>query len=116
MVPIDPEWTGLIEELADAGRTLVRAGLVLASGGNLSARVPGGAVAAVTFVYAQWLHISNAATASTTFLLIVLVAATSRLWVPAVTAVAAMFAFNYFFLPPVGGLTTRAAPLNREAV
>jgi len=48
MVPTDPEWTGLIEELADAGRTLVRAGLVLASGGNLSARVPGGAVAAVT--------------------------------------------------------------------
>jgi L-fuculose-phosphate aldolase len=48
MVPTDPEWTGLVEELADAGRTLVRAGLVLASGGNLSARVPGGAVAAVT--------------------------------------------------------------------
>ena len=44
------------------------------------------------------------------------VAATSRLWVLAVTSVAAMFAFNYFFLPPVGGLTTRAAALNREAV
>ena len=48
MVPTVPEWTGLVEELADAGRTLVRSGLVLASGGNLSARVPGGAVAAVT--------------------------------------------------------------------
>ncbi|HEY7103601.1 MAG TPA: class II aldolase/adducin family protein [Mycobacteriales bacterium] len=48
MVPTDPEWTGLVDELADVGRTLVRAGLVLASGGNLSARVPGGAVAAVT--------------------------------------------------------------------
>ena len=36
--PTDPEWTGLVEELADAGRTSVRAGLVLASGGNLSAR------------------------------------------------------------------------------
>ena len=48
MAPTDPEWTGLVEELVDAGRTLVRAGLVLASGGNLSAREPGGAVAAVT--------------------------------------------------------------------
>ena len=75
-----------------------------------------GAVAAVTFVYARWLHISNAATASTTFLLIVLVvAATSRLWVPAVTSVAAMLAFNYFFLPPVGGLTI-ADPQNWVAL
>ena len=48
MAPTDPEWTGLVDELVDAGRTLVRAGLVLASGGNLSAREPGGAVAAVT--------------------------------------------------------------------
>jgi L-fuculose-phosphate aldolase len=48
MVPTDPEWTGLVEELVDAGRTLVRAGLVLASGGNLSARRPGGTIAAVT--------------------------------------------------------------------
>ena len=48
MVPTDPGWAGLIDELADAGRTLVRAGLVLASGGNLSAREPGGTVAAVT--------------------------------------------------------------------
>ena len=48
MMPTDPDWTGLVEELVDAGRTLVRAGLVLASGGNLSARRPGGAVAAVT--------------------------------------------------------------------
>jgi len=47
-MPTDPDWTGLVEELVDAGRTLVRAGLVLASGGNLSARRPGGAVAAVT--------------------------------------------------------------------
>jgi L-fuculose-phosphate aldolase len=34
--------------LIDAGAALVRAGLVLASGGNLSAREPGGAVVAVT--------------------------------------------------------------------
>ncbi|MEO7275716.1 MAG: ATP-binding protein [Vicinamibacterales bacterium] len=75
-----------------------------------------GAVAVVTLAYARWLHISNAATASTTFLLIVLVAAaTSRLWVAAVTSVAAMFAFNYFFLPPVGGLTI-ADPQNWVAL
>ena len=65
-----------------------------------------GAVALVTIVYSTWLHVSNAATVSTTFLLIVLlVAATSRLWVAVATSIAAMFSFNFFFLPPVGTLT-----------
>ena len=32
-------------------------------------------------------------------------AATSRLWVAVVTSVAAMLAFNFFFLPPVGAFT-----------
>lgn len=54
----------------------------------------------------QWLHVSNAATVSTTFLLIVLVvAATARLWAAVVTSVAAMLCFNFYFLPPVGALT-----------
>ncbi len=54
----------------------------------------------------QWLHVSNAATVSTTFLLIVLVvAATSRLWVAVATSIVAMLCFNFFFLPPVGALT-----------
>ena len=61
------------------------------------------AVAAVTFVYVTWLHVENAATVSTTFLMVVLlVAATSRLWVAVATSVAAMLVFNFFFLPPVG--------------
>jgi two-component system, OmpR family, sensor histidine kinase KdpD len=65
-----------------------------------------GAVAFVTFIYVRWLHVSNAATVSTTFLLIVLiVAATSRFWIAVVTSVASMLAFNYFFLPPVGTFT-----------
>jgi two-component system, OmpR family, sensor histidine kinase KdpD len=64
------------------------------------------AVAGVTLVYVTWLHVSNAATVSTTFLLIVLlVAATSRLWVAVATSVVAMFCFNFFFLPPVGALS-----------
>ncbi len=64
------------------------------------------AIAAVTLVYVRWLHVSNAATVSTTFLLVVLlVAATSRLWVAVVTSVVAMLCFNFFFLPPVGTLT-----------
>jgi ribulose-5-phosphate 4-epimerase/fuculose-1-phosphate aldolase len=46
--PTDPAWAGLLDSLVGAGAALVRAGLVLASGGNLSAREPGGAVAAVT--------------------------------------------------------------------
>jgi ribulose-5-phosphate 4-epimerase/fuculose-1-phosphate aldolase len=44
----DPEGTALIDPLAELGRGLVGAGLVLASGGNLSAREPGAAVIAVT--------------------------------------------------------------------
>src|SRR3954466_9282669 len=75
-----------------------------------------GAVALVTLAYAQWLHVSNAAVVSTTFLLIVLVvAATSRLWVPITTSIAAMLSFNYFFLPPAGTLTI-ADPQNWVAL
>jgi two-component system sensor histidine kinase KdpD len=65
-----------------------------------------GAIALVTFVYTQWLHVSNAAIVSTTFLMVVLVlAATSRLWIAVVTSVVAMLCFNFFFLPPVGAWT-----------
>lgn len=65
-----------------------------------------GVVALVTFTYAYWLHISNPATVSTTFLLVVLVvAATSSLRAAVVTSFAAMLSFNFFFLPPVGTFT-----------
>src|SRR6478736_1497071 len=65
-----------------------------------------GAVALVTPVYVTWLHVSNAATVSTTFLLIVLVVATtSRLRVAVATSVIAVLSFNFFFLPPVGTFT-----------
>jgi two-component system, OmpR family, sensor histidine kinase KdpD len=75
-----------------------------------------GAVLAVTGIYTQWLEISNATTVALTFLLIVLVvAATSRLWVAAVTSVVAMLSFNYSFLPPVGTWTI-ADPQNWVAL
>jgi two-component system sensor histidine kinase KdpD len=64
------------------------------------------AVAAITLIYVKWLDVSNAATVSTTFLLVVLlVAATSRLWVAVMLSIVAMLCFNFFFLPPVGTLT-----------
>lgn len=64
------------------------------------------AVGVVTFAYVRWLNVTNAATISTTYLLIVLfVASTSRFWVAAATSVVAMVCFNFFFLPPVGALT-----------
>ncbi|RPI52137.1 MAG: DUF4118 domain-containing protein [Acidobacteria bacterium] len=63
-------------------------------------------VAAVTFVYVAWLHVSNATTVSMTFLMVVLVvAATSRLWIAVVTSLVAVLCFNFFFLPPVATLT-----------
>jgi two-component system sensor histidine kinase KdpD len=64
------------------------------------------AIVGVTVVYVKWLHVSNAATVSTTFLMVVLVvAATSRLRIAVLTSVVAMLFFNFFFLPPVGTLT-----------
>ena len=63
-------------------------------------------VAAVTFVYIRWLRVSNPTTVSMTFLVVVLVtAATARLWVAIVTSLVAVLAFNFFFLPPVRTLT-----------
>ena len=70
-----------------------------------------GAVAGVTFIYVRWLHVSNAATVSTTFLLVVLVvASTSRLWVAVATSLVAMFSFNFFFR--LRGNLTIADPRN----
>jgi two-component system sensor histidine kinase KdpD len=74
------------------------------------------AVAGVTAVYLNWLHVSNAAIVSTTLLMVVLlVAATSRLWVAVATSFASMLSFNFFFLPPVGTLTI-ADPQNWMAL
>ncbi len=46
--PDDPVWSAPVGELCSLGRSLVTAGLVLGSGGNLSVRPPGSDVAAVT--------------------------------------------------------------------
>jgi two-component system, OmpR family, sensor histidine kinase KdpD len=64
------------------------------------------AVAAVTWLFAAWLHTANTTTISFALLMVVLlVAATSRLWVAVTTSLAAMLAFNVAFLPPVGTFT-----------
>ena len=68
----------------------------------------GAALAAVACVTAvlKWLSVSNAATVSTSYLLVVLlVAATSQLRVAVVSSIAAMLCLNFFFLPPVGTFT-----------
>jgi two-component system sensor histidine kinase KdpD len=73
-------------------------------------------IAAVTLVYARWLHWTNATTVALTFLLVVLItAAASRLCVAVVTSIAAMLCFNFFFLPPVGTWTI-ADPQNWVAL
>ena len=75
-----------------------------------------GSLALVVSVYRYVLGVSNPTIAALTFLLVVLiVASASRLWVAVVTAVGAMLAFNYFFLPPVGTLTI-ADPQNWVAL
>ncbi len=74
------------------------------------------AVAVVTAALGPGLKVSNAATVSTTYLMVVLlVAATSRLRVAVVTSVLCMLCLNYFFLPPVGAFTI-ADPENWAAL
>ena len=63
-------------------------------------------IAAVVLSLRWWLDTANPTIAALAFLLVVLVvAATSRLWVAVVTAIGAMLGFNFYFLPPVGTLT-----------
>ena len=60
-------------------------------------------IAALALVFTRWTQVSNPATVALSFLVVVLlVAATARLWVAVTTSLAAMLAFNFFFLPPVG--------------
>jgi two-component system, OmpR family, sensor histidine kinase KdpD len=74
------------------------------------------ALAAITAAYMRWFNITNATTVALSFLLIVLVvAATCRLWVALLTSVAAMLCVNYFFLPPLKTLTI-ADPQNWVAL
>jgi two-component system sensor histidine kinase KdpD len=64
------------------------------------------AVGAVTLTLGRWLRVSNAATISTTYMMVVLlVAATSRLRVAVVTSIVSVLCINFFFLPPVGTFT-----------
>ena len=59
------------------------------------------AVAVVTLVFSRWLHVANAATVSIAYLMVVLlVAATSRLRVAVATSIASMLCLN--FLPASG--------------
>src|SRR6476646_5940037 len=75
-----------------------------------------GAVLTVTAVYSRLFGITNATTVALSFLLVVLLAAaTSKLWVAVATSVAAVMCFNYFFLPPVGTWTI-ADPQNWVAL
>ena len=65
-----------------------------------------GALAGFTVILSPWLHVSNASIISTTYLMVVLVvAATSRLAIALITSLVAMLCLNFFFLPPVGTFT-----------
>ena len=74
------------------------------------------ALSAATLVYGTLLDISNPATVSTTYLLVVLViAAVSTFRAAVAMSLAAVLAFNFFFLPPVGTFTI-ADPQNWTAL
>jgi two-component system sensor histidine kinase KdpD len=73
-------------------------------------------VAAITAIYFELLHVTNATTVALSYLLVVLfVAASSRLWVAVTTSLVAMLCFNFFSLPPVGTFTI-ADPQNWVAL
>ncbi len=63
-------------------------------------------IAILALVFRVWPEVSNEVTVALSFLIVVLlVAATARLWVAVTTSLMAMMVFNFFFLPPVGTLT-----------
>jgi two-component system sensor histidine kinase KdpD len=63
-------------------------------------------VAVLSLVFREVTPFPNPTTVAFGFLIVVLlVAATARLWVAVTTSVAAVLAFNFFFLPPVGSFT-----------
>jgi two-component system, OmpR family, sensor histidine kinase KdpD len=69
-----------------------------------------------TLVLGRWLHVTNPTIVALTYLLVVLMAAAlSALWVPIASSALAVLLLNYFFLPPVGGLTI-ADPQNWVAL
>jgi two-component system sensor histidine kinase KdpD len=73
-------------------------------------------ISAVTFVLWRWPHLSNATTVALGFLIVVLlVAASARLWVSLTTSIVAVLALNFFFLPPVGAFVV-ADPQNWVAL
>ncbi len=73
-------------------------------------------VAGITVAFRLGLRLTNPTSAALTFLLVVLItAATSRLWVSIVTSVAADLCLNYFFMPPFGTFTI-ADPQNWVAL
>jgi two-component system sensor histidine kinase KdpD len=73
-------------------------------------------VAGVTVAYVRWLHVTNATIVALTFLFVVLItAASSRLWVAVMTSLVSMLCLNFFFLPPVGTWTI-ADPQNWVAL
>jgi two-component system, OmpR family, sensor histidine kinase KdpD len=73
-------------------------------------------ISSITFLLWRWPHFSNATTVALGFLVVVLlVAASARLWVAVTTSIVAMLAFNFFFLPPVGALVI-ADPQNWVAL
>jgi two-component system sensor histidine kinase KdpD len=62
-----------------------------------------GVIAGLTAIYFSWLRMTNPTTVALSFLLVILfVAASSRLWVAVAASVSAALAFDFFFLPPVG--------------
>jgi K+-sensing histidine kinase KdpD len=64
-----------------------------------------GAIAGATAIFFRWFPGANTATVALSYLLVVLlVAASARLWVALSVSAAAVLAFNLFFLPPLGTL------------
>jgi two-component system sensor histidine kinase KdpD len=62
-----------------------------------------GVIAGLTAMYFSWLRVTNPTTVALSLLLIILfVAASSRLWVAVLASVMSALVFDFFFLPPVG--------------
>ncbi len=63
------------------------------------------ALAGIVLVYSRWLHVNQTTVALTLLLFILILAANFSLRYAVAISLAATFAYNFFFLPPVGTIT-----------
>src|SRR5438105_2549335 len=101
-----------MDRLSNAARVSPRPASMSGVWRQVSYAAAAGAAVAIATLLLRAAGTTNPTTIALAYLLVVLfVGAVAELWTALLTSVAAMFCFNFFFLPPIGTLTL-ADPYN----